>query len=150
MSERELQPSGENELGPSACCKRMSRSVWSYLRNGDATEAAYFVQWTLGGVSDHGAHFDFIVGRWGEGATPADRVAACLEFRQTERGPELMVIDAENRSVSKSPLVHRGLSRAEVIDTPTAKRVFDMVDFVWAQEGRIEGITGGTTMGWNR
>ncbi len=146
MSERELEPTGEKDFGPCECCGRMSRSVWGALHEGDRTEAAYFVQWTRGGVPDHGAYFDFIIGKWGDQASAADRVAVSLEFRQTENGPEFMVIDSEGRSVSRSPLVHRGLSRAEVIGTPMAKRVFRMVDFVWAQEGRIAEITGGPTM----
>jgi hypothetical protein len=37
-------------------------------RGADPT-AAYFVYWTAGDVDSHGAHFDLIVGRWGERAT---------------------------------------------------------------------------------
>ena len=147
MSERDLETAGEKDFGPCDCCAKMSRSIWGYLHEGGSPEAAYFVQWTLGGVSQHGAHFDFIVGRWGEGATSADRAAVSLAFRRTESGPQFMVIDAQERPVSRSELISRSLKREEVIGTPIAAQVFAMVDHLWLHEGRIAEITGGPTNG---
>jgi hypothetical protein len=51
-----------------------------------------------------------------------------------------MVIDATGRPIAQGDLVSRSLRRAEVIDTPIAKQVFDIIDAIWLQEGRIEEI----------
>jgi hypothetical protein len=141
MSGRELEVAGQQDVGLCDCCNAMSRSVWGYVHQGAATEAAYLVHWTLGHVAEHGAHFDLILGRWGDDATAADRFAVSLEFRPTERGPAFMVIDAKGRPVSESELVGRALSRDEVIGTPLAKRAFDVIDFIWLQDHRIQEVT---------
>jgi hypothetical protein len=140
MSGRELEVAGQRDFGLCDCCNAMSRSVWGYVHHGEATEAAYFVHWTLGHVAEHGAHFDLILGRWGDDATAADRFAVSLEFRHTEQGPAFMVIDAAGRPVSENDLVGRALSREEVIGTPVAKRAFDVIDFIWLQDHRIQEV----------
>jgi hypothetical protein len=118
----------------------MSRTVSGYLHRGSATEAAYFVQWTLGQVDRHGAHFDLIIGKWGEGTTASDRCAVSLELRRTDSGPAFMVIDSVQRPVGSSDLVARALSRSEVIGTPLASAAFEMVDAIWLQDPRIAEV----------
>src|SRR5262245_58702006 len=93
----EAEPDGSADLGPCPCCGNMTRRVWGFIRTPKATLAAYFVQWTPGRVKDHGALFDLIVGRWGEGASAADRVAVTLDYRLLDDGPGFMVIDATGR-----------------------------------------------------
>ena len=124
------------------CCGQQSRTVSGFVYRGDDAAAAYFVQWTVGGVDSHGAHFDLIIGKWGEGATVSDRSAVALEFRRTEQGPSFMVIDASGRPAGRSSLVGSALARAAVIGTPLARVAFDIVDAVWIQESRIREIVG--------
>ena len=136
------------ELGSSKdmaceCCGGQSRTVSGFVYRGDAAAAAYFVHWTRGGVASHGAHFDLILGRWGDAATSSDRRAVALEFRRTEDGPTFMVIDASDRPVSQSELVGEALAREAVIGTPTAKIAFDIVDAIWIQDDRIREIVDG-------
>ena len=50
-----LEVSESSDFGPCECCGAKSRTVWAYLHRGERTEAAYFVQWTLGQVDRHGA-----------------------------------------------------------------------------------------------
>jgi hypothetical protein len=108
-------------------------------RDGEAA-AAYFVQWTIGGVDSHGANFDLIIGKWGEGTRSSDRCAIALEFRRTENGPAFMVVDASSRRAGRSDLVGTALARDEVVGTPVAKVAFDLVDAVWLQDVRIREI----------
>ena len=123
------------------CCHQQSRTVSGFVYGADTT-AVYFVQWTLGGVDTHGAHFDLIIGKWGDGAKVSDRAAVALEFRRTEQGPSFMVIDASGRPAGRSSLVGSALARAAVIGTPLAKVAFDIVDAVWIQDSRIREIVG--------
>jgi hypothetical protein len=139
MSELEVEPDGSQDFGPCECCGDRSRRVWGFVHRGDATEAAYGVHWTLGKVAEHGAHVDLILGRWGEGAERADRYAVSLEFRP---GAGVMVIDASERDIARSELVSRALRREEVIGTPLAQRVFDLIDAIWLQDGRIAEVSG--------
>jgi hypothetical protein len=115
--------------------------VWGYVRRGDSIEAVYYLSWTLGQVPRHGAHLDLIIGRWGEETTGKDRIGISLEYRLTERGPEFMVIDASSRKKQFGELAAQLRCREEVIRTPLARRVFDIVDAVWLLDDRINEIT---------
>jgi hypothetical protein len=142
MSELTIELSGSKDLGPCECCGGDSRTVWGFVHSRRGPEAAYFVQWTLGHVDQHGANFDLIVGKWGTGADRADRCAVSLEFRRTEQDPSFMVIDSASRPVATSDLVGRSLARSEVIGSPLAKTAFDIVDAIWLQDKRIAEIVG--------
>jgi len=114
--------------------------VSGFVYGANDTAAVYFVHWTLGGVDTHGAHFDLIIGKWGDGTTPSDRSAVALEFRRTEQGPAFMLIDASQRPAGRSDLAGRALSRDAVVGTPLAKLAFDLVDAVWVHDSRIREI----------
>src|SRR6185503_13509991 len=118
-----IEPGGTHDT-LCECCGRQSRTVSGFVYHGDDAAAAYFVQWTVGGVDTHGANFDLIIGKWGEGATARDRSSVALEFRRTDRGPSFMVIDASARPAGRSDLVGRALAREEVVGTPIAKSAF--------------------------
>jgi hypothetical protein len=79
MNDLSIEQAGSTDLGPCSCCGHDTRRVWGYVSRGPLMEAAYFVEWTLGRVAEDGAHFDFVVGRWGDGASRADRSAISLE-----------------------------------------------------------------------
>lgn len=48
-----------------------------------------------------------------------------------------MVIDAHKRPVARSDLVAKALSRLEVIGTPLAPHVFEIVDAIYEQDARF-------------
>ena len=137
----EIETAGSKDFGPCDCCGDMSRSVWGYIYRDGNAEAAYFVQWTLGQVERHGANVDIIVGAWGDGATAEERSAVALEFR---RGRGFRVVDAKDRSAGGSRLAKRILARSEVVGTPLADSVFELVDAVWLQDQRISEVSGVT------
>jgi len=132
-----IQQTGSKDLGPCECCGNVTRRVWGYVHRGATTEAAYFVEWISGSVDRHGAHFDLIIGQWGDAAKPSDRVAVSLAFRRIPAGPEFMVIDAGDRDFASSELVGRCPSREEVLAGPLAAIAFAIVDAVWLQDERI-------------
>jgi hypothetical protein len=133
----------ELELGATSdvaceCCGNASRAVDGFLHEGGVTRAAYLVHWTRGHVLDEGAHFDFIVGKWGEPSEARDRVAISLVYHPHSG---FTVIDAADRPVAQSELAGRVLARADVIGTHLADKVFAMVDRVWLGDPRIAEIT---------
>ncbi len=142
MNDFRIEPDGSNDTGACACCGDMSRVVWGYVHDGDATIAAYFVHWTLGSVERHGANFDLVIGSWGEEAEASSRVLVALQFGVIESGPSFMVIDSAGRVCDVPELVGRALRRDEVIGTPTADLAFAIVDAVWLQDRRIAEVTG--------
>ena len=135
-----VEPQSSSD-GHCDCCGNTTRTVNGFISTPEAGVAAYFVSWTLGAVASHGASFDFIIGRWGEGASPDDRAAAALELRIIEEQPQFMVRDAAARPAASSGLAARALARAEVVDTPLARQVFELVDAVWLQDPRIAELT---------
>jgi hypothetical protein len=137
----QVEPTDAKDIGPCECCGSMTRRVWGFVHRGEATEAAYFVQWTTGAVERHGAHFDLIIGSWGDSAGRSDRIATSLAFRRTPNGPSFMVIDADDRDVAKSDLVGRALRREDVLGGPIAQQAFDIVDAIWLHDPRISELT---------
>ena len=128
----------DQSYGHCDCCGRESRSVWGLVHNGDATSAAYWMHWTAGHLTDQGANLDLVLGSWGEGTTLDDRVAISLLHREQADGtPALMVINAEDRPIGSSDLARTALKRDEVIGTPLAAQVFQLVDAIYEQDNRF-------------
>jgi len=117
----------------------MTRRVWGYVNQDDATIAAYFVEWTPG-HSQRGASFDLIIGKWGEGTAARDRKAVALVYHRSDTGRAFTVIDAENRPIAESNLVSEALGREEVIGKPIAKTVFAICDTLIAQDHRLADL----------
>ena len=137
-----VYPEGSNDHGTCECCGNMSRTVWGYLHEGGAAVAAYFVQWTLSRVGDHGANFDLVIGKWGEQSSPENRSVVAVAFRWMPEGPQFMVIDAAERPAAQAKdLAATAKRRDEVIGTPLAPRVFEMLDAIWVGDRRIAEVT---------
>jgi hypothetical protein len=124
--------------GHCECCGNQSRCVWGMVDDGKATVAAYWMNWTVGHLSEPGANLDLILGRWGDEASPDDRVLVSLLHRQQSDGsPALMIIDAADRPDAKGDLARTALARSDVVGTPLAAQVFAIVDAIYEQDGRF-------------
>jgi hypothetical protein len=143
MEQLSVEPDGGNDTGLCGCCGNRSRCVWGFVRSPAGPVAAYFVNWTLGRVPDHGASFDLILGRWGEGTSAEDRVAVALAYRLLEGGPAFMVIDAGGRPAAGGGLAGRALFRDEVVGLPVAGEAFAVVDAVLVQDARVAELLEG-------
>jgi hypothetical protein len=137
-----VEPTGTNDYGPCECCGNNSRCVWGFIQGAVVTVAAYFVHWTLTRVMDHGANFDLIMGKWGDGASARDRSLVSLAYRLFDTGPQFMVIDGHQRPSAKSELVGHVLRRDEVVGQPIAKQAFAVVDAILAQDSRVLELLG--------
>jgi hypothetical protein len=142
-----VEPTDSRDSGPCECCGANTRRVWGFVHGAAGPIAAYFVQWAVGRVAGHGANFDLILGRWGEGTAAADRSLVALEYRLTDTGPAFMVIDAAGRPAGGSELVGRTLARGEVVGRPLAQEAFRVVDAVLAQDARVAELLGPYRMG---
>jgi hypothetical protein len=104
--------------------------------------AAYFVEWHPGAVAEHGAAFDLILGRWGEGASAADRVAVSLSFRWTDHTPGFMLIDAEGRHHAQGSLAAQAFPRSAMGRSPeVVQQAFAVADAIWLDDTRIAELT---------
>ena len=88
----DVETSGASE-GHCDCCGTATRRVWGFVSNAGQALAAYFVGWTLG-RPDHGAHFELILGRWGEAAGADQRAWVVLDHRVVEGEGAFRVVDA--------------------------------------------------------
>ena len=139
MNERAIEPDGSQDFVPCECCGDNSRTVWGLVHRENCTEAAYFEHWSLGKVAEKGAYINLILGPWGGGTERADRYAVSLEFRQ---GFGVKIIDASVRNIARHSMVGRGLAREDVIMTPLAQEVFEILDAIWTEDKRIDEVTG--------
>lgn len=139
----EIDVDGSANLGRCECCGNCSRRVWGYARRHGIPFARYFVHWTIGHVPEHGANFDLIIGRRGEGTAAPDRYAASLAYWLLPSGPGFMVIDSPSRSIANSPLVGRSLQRVDIVGQPIAQDVFALCDAILDQDDRLAELFGG-------
>jgi hypothetical protein len=137
-----LEELDSQDRGPCECCGNMSRMVSGLIYLHGEARAGFQVHWTPGHVAEHGAGFYFIVGRWGKTAAAMDRVGVALRYGETQSGFAFTVVNAADTPLAGNELAERLLSRDEVIGTPLAQEVFDMVDFIWLTDSRIMDITG--------
>ncbi|MGA0611234.1 hypothetical protein [Caldimonas sp. KR1-144] len=125
--------------GHCECCGRTSRTIWGDLSDSNGTHAVYFVQWTVG-APEHPPNIDLVLGRWGEGAEPSDRVLVSLLFQPGREGGSFMVTSGHGRPADDRSVCGRALRREEVVGTPLAADIFALVDALWLSEPRIEEV----------
>lgn len=125
--------------GTCTCCGNTSKTIWGDLSDDQGTQAVYYVHWTVDSP-DHFPNIDLIIGPWGDGTDAGQRVLACLRFRPAPDGGSFMDIDAGDRRRSNKPLFSRSLRRDEIVGTPLASQVFQLVDAIWLTDPRIEAV----------
>ena len=134
-----LEQADQRDTGFCEHCGHNSRVVTGYISRDGRTRAAYFVHWTLG-ISEHPANFDLIIGEWGDTASPAQRFAVSLLYRNDAEQRFFTVIDATGRLIDTPDMVDRALTRLQVVGTPLATEVFELVDFILLNDSRIGTI----------
>jgi hypothetical protein len=115
-----------------ACCGNVTKTVWGRVSDRERSVAMYYVQWTAGSP-DHHPNFDLIIGAWGDGTGPADRVLVSM----LHLPGGVTVIDGAGRPPDTRRLCGRALRREEVIGTPLATNASALFDAVWLQDDRI-------------
>jgi hypothetical protein len=126
----------DESAGQCDCCGHESRTIWGELSDSSGTKALYFVQWT----TDRPAHFpniDLVLGPWGKGSSPGDRVLVSLVYKPRPGGGSFTVTSGAGRRADSRGICGRALERAEVIGTPLAQEAFALVDALWLTEPRI-------------
>ena len=61
MRSLSVEPTEAADFATCECCGSATRRVWGFVHDPDGTVAAYFVQWAVGRVADHGALFDLVL-----------------------------------------------------------------------------------------
>ena len=136
----QFEERGVTDYGPCECCGDSSRLAVGMVRLNDEPYAVYQVHWTINQVFTHGAEFYFILGQFGEGTTAADKFAVALHFFIDSDRFGFMVVDADKTRISSHPLVGRALPRVDVINTPLAEEVFELVDAIWLDDENIAEV----------
>ena len=121
------------------CCGKQSKTIWGGLGDSSGTKALYFVQWTVD-QPQHMPNVDIVLGPWGEGIAPQDRMLVSLLYQPRLGGGSFMVASGKGRRADDRTICDRALERTDVIGTPLANEVFSLVDVLWLTEPRIEEI----------
>ena len=129
----------EAELGPCSDCGQKTRRIWGYVYRSGIATAAYYIEWTPS-HPQRDAAFDLIIGKWGENTDPSDRQAVSVAFRVLGTGPAFMVQDPSVRRIGSSSLASSALTRAEVVDQPSAADVFQICDSIYLADPRIDEL----------
>ena len=129
----------KESFGTCACCGHTSKTIWGDLSTEQTVLATYFIHWTVGSP-EHDVNVDLIVGAWGAGTKPEDRVLVSVLYRPASDGGSFMIIDGESRFAGKRELCGRAMRRAEVVGTPFASEVFSFLDGIWLTDPRIAEV----------
>lgn len=121
----------------------MSRTVWGYLYADGTARAVYYVQWTMGEVARHGANVDLLMGEWGDGSTPEQRVAVSLELRPGESGPVTRSLDPDARPHAQSGLAAHFIPGRHVLGTPVAADAHAFTHAIFGQDPRLAEVVQG-------
>src|SRR5262249_15429496 len=135
-----IEAVGEHDTGVCPCCGNKSRSVIGLVHEDGQRVALYKVHWTIDHVPEHGAHWDIVIGDWGDGTGPEDRCNVRLEYRITDKGPGFMIVDAQTALRDMNNLSANPLRRDEVIGTELADIVFRVCDVVYLQDERVKPL----------
>ena len=129
-----------NEFGGICdCCERTSKTIWGDLGTDQTALAVYYVSWTVA-APEHHPKIDLIVGAWGDGTDPENRILVSLLFRPAADGGSFMVVDANDRLTSYRSVCGRAMRRAEVVGTPLGEEIITLVDALWASDPRISEV----------
>ena len=134
-----------SDFGPCECCGDVSRRATGMVRRDGDPYALYEVVWTTQQVVRHGAEFTVVLGRFGDDTTSADTFAVTLHYFIEPDRFGFMVVDANETPIASNPLVGRALAREEVVGTPLAQEVFNLVDAIWVEDTNIAEITDSVT-----
>lgn len=132
-----VDPDKSNDVGPCECCGSMSRTVWGYISVDGAARAVYYVQWTLGQVPRHGANVDLLMGEWGDGSGPEQRVAVSLEYRIGANGPEFASVDPDARPHANSGLAAHCIPGRHVLGNPVGADAYAFTHAIFGQDARV-------------
>lgn len=118
-----------DEDEPCECCggrsTRLTRFVYS---DGDAY-AVYYARYSDN--HPHGWISALIgLGEWGEGGTPADRVAFPVRIRATDEAFQVMLVDAADSPWHDVTFLGRILDRAEALKHPLKDEAFHITDHI--------------------
>ncbi|WP_423762674.1 hypothetical protein [Burkholderia sp. NLJ2] len=130
---------GEESIFNCTCCGHETRRITGELHQDNSVVGVYFVQWAIG-RPDHPPTIDLVLGDWGESAGPADRVLVSLIYMPRKRGGAVSIVNAAERGVDISTLFEFALAREQVIGTPLAPLVFQIIDALWITEPRIAEV----------
>ena len=127
----ELEPPKESE--PCDCCGGKTTALTRFVYRDNDAYAVYFARF-----SDN--HPDRVVlatvslGEWGDGTTPADRVAFALELRPGESTYDVAVIDSAQSPWKDARLIGRTLDRVEALAHSRISEVFHITDHMVVED----------------
>ena len=98
------------------------------------------MQWTLGQVKKHGANIDLVLGEWGDGSTPAQRVAVSLVYRVGPNGPEFASVDPDDRPHANAGLADRRIPGRHVLGNPVGADSYAFTHAVFGQDARVKEL----------
>ena len=133
----ELQESSAEDFGPCECCGSFSRTVGGRIEKDSFPYVAYRVQWTLGQVAKHGAAFYLLFSRNERGTPLEPKLAVKILYRNDAEASGFMVVDHEQDEWAG----FKYLKREEVVGAPLAPKVFELLDLIWLNDGRIKELT---------
>jgi len=124
------------DQGPCPCCGGNTTALTRFVHKDGDAYAVY-----LASYSDN--HPERVVsliaglGEWGEGTTPAARVAIAMQLRNTATGYAVAVIDGSASPWANATFLGHLLSREEAMASPQIGAALHLTDHIVSQDQPI-------------
>jgi hypothetical protein len=114
------------------CCGAATTRLTRFVYNDDGAYAVYYASY--GSTHPEEVKAVVSVGEWGDGSTPADRVAFPLTLWQNESEYGVTVGEAASSPWKGVELLGEMLSREEALGHPRISDVFHITDHIFAED----------------
>jgi hypothetical protein len=128
------------------CCGGLTVRLARFVNHDQSAFAVYFASYSTN-HEDNELHMLVSLGKWGEGTTPADRVAFLCRVRPMDGSYGASLGDAARSAWSDAEIVGKKLSREEALAHPLKATAFEILDEAFVRDPSLIGWLARTRCG---
>jgi hypothetical protein len=121
------------ESAPCECCGGKTTLLTRFVYRDNDAHAIYFAQFSYN-HPDRVVLATISLGEWGEGTTPAERVAFALKMRAAESTYDVALIDAAQSPWKDAVVIGRTLDRVDALAHSRLSEVFHITDHMVVED----------------
>jgi hypothetical protein len=125
------------------CCGGRTIRLTRFVYSDSDAHAVYYAAFS----NKHPKRFVSAIvslGEWGEGSTPAERLAFAVRIRAAKSEYQVMVINAEDSLWHDADILGRMLDREEALTHPWLDEVFHITDHIIEEDRAVRDYLDGT------
>jgi hypothetical protein len=131
---------------PCVCCGGQTTWLTRFVYSDGDAHAVYYAAYS-DNHRQRRVSVAVSLGAWGEGSTPAGRLAFALQLRAAESEYQVMVVDAKDSPWEDAKFLGRMLNRKKALAHPWIQEVFHITDHILAEDRAVRDYLDGKNPG---